>query len=927
MTRLFHCQCGQRLSVPDDSTGRRGLCPKCGSPIVIPPPQEIPLQVGNGNRNQSILQSKDQHPAVSQVPKTPPPLPSHAPFQALRRVKPFLWYAVFAAVVSLVLLSVVIIPTRHSGRSPEYSSASAVDEVFNTKQKSNTNRIRSNRETGDSDLLSKNPDQSNSDKSEQSKAKDNPLVSVPPQPEMTLLAKIAPEESLFYTNFTGLTMPSADSENHVAQLFADKSVQKVVVKLGEMYTASVSDNLKKKGIKSPLAEEGVAMVKMALTHPAAAYISKIKMTSQGLTIVRGGVAIRLGDTVHDWEPKIKNFLDQILPGAKSVEIGEQKWQQVESSDAVVIWGIRGPYLLIAIGEGEIEAMQKRAKGNVPKWLVKVYQDLTVDRVTNVAYLNIKDITKLVVESNGPEAGKAIAALGLDNVTEMRYVGGLAPINFVGMTHLVIDGPPRGILQAFTETTLSAADLTRIPRNVDFAYITKFNAAAGFQSCVSAAELAQNNVRNITLFPVIMQSFENIMVLLANMDREDGLVDLRADVLKSLGDTWIVMSYPCKSPFGLVASISIRDSREFNAVYTPFMTLTEKNFWKKAAAKVADGLVAKGAGKFVDFFFPDVKKQNVNGHKVYYLSFEKCMPNLAVLPKCSWCATDKEMIFAMSLEGIRAYLTRSAGGESLAEVPVVASALKKLTPFSVSYINLPTICDRIYADLPMITQLYAMHTQRPLGIMQMPQDRNASEVSFMPPAEAIRKHLTPQISVTYRTPTGIMHVTQTTLPGLFASPTLPIVVSIVLPHVRILDKEAMIAMALLPTIRVKSFGWGATRESPPPSPEQIRRIPDSVKARFIKYLRTGLFETEDHNRVTFEIDAAGTITGGDLRNKRDPESNGRWTEGKVTGPDEATIRYSDGDATGFVTISKALNGRYIMRADNRWTYSLTRIGER
>jgi hypothetical protein len=907
MARLLLCQCGQKLSVPDDWTGGRALCPRCKNPIIISTPPELPREAVNGNRSQSVPPSQEQHPAVSRLPSVPPPLPSRTPLPPSRRAKRILWYVV-PLVASLLALLLVVILVIHNGSSRQTPLPSTADNVFGLNQTVSTTHENSIRDTDDSDFPSIKSGQSKSNQSDHLKTEVGPTVNVPPQPEMTLLAKIAPEECLFYTNFTGLTAPNAKSENQVEQLFAEESVQDLVVQLEETYTATLSERLEKEHVQSPTAEEFVAMAKMALAHPAAAYISTIKITAEGMSIVRGGLAIKLGDAVHDLEPGIKRFLNQVWPGSQSLKIGDQEWQQVKSSpDDVVVWGIHGKYLLIAVGEGEIEAMQKRAQGDVPEWLGKVYQDLRVDRVTNVAYLNVKDLAKMIVAKKGREAAESLAALGLDNVAEVRYVGGLDKFNFTGKTHVILDGPPRGILRAFTETSLSAADFARIPRNVDFAYAIKFNCMTAYQSCESAVnQIDIGGGHEIESFKQMAGAF----------GQESGLFDAWADMLHSLGDTWIVTSYPCESPFGLLASISIRDANKFNAAYENYMAFMERQqkASKKLMGTLADEVISGDAGKLVKAFFPEIKKQKVGGQQVYSLSSPDEAAAFFTIPKVSWCATDKEMIFALSFEGIRAYLTQSAGGESLAEVPVIAGALQELAPYSISYINLPTICDRIYGQLPMISQMYAMFAQSPQGMSglpggQLPQDGNTFDLSSLPPVEAIRKHLAPQISVTYRTPTGIMHVTQTRLPGLFASPILPIIAAVVLPFVQaegeimqpLLQMQASLGSGFqnrsaVPRNRVGKAAKRQILGKSPVSSEKLKEVRQALVGRTFTGQSDGV---QEYAFLGVDDNGAG---------------NGKWTKDKIH---TASLVFHIVQREGVIKIDITLTG-----ISSKWTLKET-----
>lgn len=55
MSIVFHCQCGQRISAPDGSSGRTGKCHNCGKTVTVPP--TFPLSF-NGKRLGEFTQEK-----------------------------------------------------------------------------------------------------------------------------------------------------------------------------------------------------------------------------------------------------------------------------------------------------------------------------------------------------------------------------------------------------------------------------------------------------------------------------------------------------------------------------------------------------------------------------------------------------------------------------------------------------------------------------------------------------------------------------------------------------------------------------------------------------------------------------------------------------------------------------------------------------
>jgi len=80
-------------------------------------------------------------------------------------------------------------------------------------------------------------------------------------------------------------------------------------------------------------------------------------------------------------------------------------------------------LIVAVGEGELEAILKRARGDAPPWLAALGKQLPVERVSMTGYLNVKAILDTVTPVAGPQAGAIARAVGLGNVTSLASVGG------------------------------------------------------------------------------------------------------------------------------------------------------------------------------------------------------------------------------------------------------------------------------------------------------------------------------------------------------------------------------------------------------------------------------------------------------------------------------------------------------------------------
>lgn len=555
---------------------------------------------------------------------------------------------------------------------------------------------------------------------------------VPPQPEPALFAKIAPEECLFYMSAAAEATPEADSKNKTEQLLAEPEVAALMAEIDRISAASMVRALESamQGDNAPKAfsaEEIVDLLKLAKTCPAAVYISKFESGREGPAI-RGGAMIRVGDDTAARE-QLESAFGKIAPaGAETVEIGGQEWHRFTPAPKTpVVWGFRGKYFLIGVGEGEIEAMVERAKGSAPGWLTTLRKDLALERFSTITYVNVKGILRAALPASDSKTDAMLNVLGLSNVKAIGAATGLDRECFVTRARAVIDGEPQGLFKLATAGKLAAADFAGVPREANFAMATKFDVAAAFDMVCSIAEKVDPKAQAGTLGG------------LAAFEQKFG-IKLREELLQSLGDAWVVHELP-SAPMGparLVATVSLKDPSKFRAAYRKVMAVLEKQ--GPAGAGVPS--IAKAAGVNQD---------------AYSLSFGPMMP-----VGLSWCVSDKAIVFALQPQGLSAYLSKPAAGGSLADVPAVAGPLgARPEPTSLVYVNIPALFDQFY---PMLS------AAGPMIAAQLSAQGIEFDPSILPPAETIRKHLLPDVAVVGQTSSGIVFTERTALPGMSVGAT-------------------------------------------------------------------------------------------------------------------------------------------------------------
>ena len=288
-------------------------------------------------------------------------------------------------------------------------------------------------------------------------------LGMPPLPEDPTMAAAAPEKCLVYLSSAGVATPKPESGNQTEQLLAEPEVRRVLVQIQRAIEASLAREMKKQEApERPSAGEVVELAKLPLTRPIALYLSSFRMGMRGPVpgSLRAGAVVNLGDDLDKTKAAIEQLAERLPPALlDSVTIAGQSWQRFRPAPGVtVVWGFKDKHLWLGIGEGELEAMLQRAEGKPPAWLAQLRRDLTVERPSNVTYINLKMVKELAVSGSGGLpgsggfwglghlAGEVIDALGLGNLTAFQAVAGLDREGFVSRAQLAIDGRPEGLMR-------------------------------------------------------------------------------------------------------------------------------------------------------------------------------------------------------------------------------------------------------------------------------------------------------------------------------------------------------------------------------------------------------------------------------------------------------------------------------------------------
>jgi len=563
---------------------------------------------------------------------------------------------------------------------------------------------------------------------------------LPPLPEDSVMSSVAPPECLWYFSWSGVAEPDPKSTNQTEQLLAEPEVREFIRGVGKALATAIRKGAPPTPRGQLLGAEGPNLIRVLLTHPTAAFISKAGIGPSGLDIV-GGIVVGTGDETDKVKVTLEK-LEQTMLGAEAklqrTLLGTAaadaiaKWHKLPLPPGAptVEWGFHGKYLIVGIGEGSADAIASRSMGKPPEWLVAIKKRLAVERVSTVHYLNVK---RVISSANAiPGFGQVqtvLNVLGLGNVQQFANISGLEGTGCVGKSWVQVDGEPTGLLTVFGPEPLTAADLAPIPKDASIAIAVRVNASRLWTSILESVN------------KIDAASGEQFAAGVKQVEAVLGF-RLQEDLFQTLGDSWCIYNSPGEGGLlitGLTIVVPVKDHDRLVKTNEQLVQLARKNMPKP------DDTVPSFARRGASINDTTFQKQ-----KIFYLnSFGEGMPFVL-----SWCVTDKQLILSLSPQNIRAFLSRDPAGGSLADLPAVAEKLKSASPLLLTYQDSASMMKITYPVLQMIATM---------GFGEMQREGLDLDGAMLPSLSSLVRHIEPGISTLSREKDGLVYTSRQSMP--------------------------------------------------------------------------------------------------------------------------------------------------------------------
>lgn len=540
------------------------------------------------------------------------------------------------------------------------------------------------------------------------------------------LAHAAPEECIFFVTWNGWTEPDPKTTNRTEKLFLEASVKEFLKQLGAEIDKVIEDAASRTGAAEAtvVAKAAPLLIKTALTHPGAIYLSSFKAANN--PEIEAALVL---DAQDDGSKAVEAFkkLTDLIPrnagpdGAIEEKIGDATFlrpREYRGDMPHIRIGYRGNQLLLTLGDATAKSIVDRLTkpGQPPAWLTQVSRDLVVERPSMLAYFDAQRLlAALQPIMTDPLAPKVIEALGLNKLKTFTGVSGLDKVGMHSISVITIDGTPTGLFDLIPDKPLTIGDFQKIPGNSVNATVTRFDLAYLYDRVLGGVAKVDPNAR------------QQIEGTLAGIEPQLGF-SVKGDLLEGLGDTWSFYSLPSEQqgPMAIPGFVITASIRKHEGVSKALNIVV-------AAARAA----LAGAGAQAPFSIQDFSAGSEKGYKIVF-------NNLPVPVQPTWVLTKDQLVIGLTPQLVSGHLSAAAKG-SLADNEHLQAAFQwEPKPTNVSYSDPKPGLQSVYTLVNMFG---------PVLMQQLSQQGINFTLPKLPPIGDIEQHLLPTVTTMARTANG------------------------------------------------------------------------------------------------------------------------------------------------------------------------------
>lgn len=484
-------------------------------------------------------------------------------------------------------------------------------------------------------------------------------VGMPPGAEDPQLAKVAPADAVAYLTWAGKGTSDPKSQNSTEKLLADPETARLKEFAAKAFAA---------GLKGGRPEGAEALAKVAdlaerlAAKPGAIFVESVSLAAGTSPAIKAAIVSRQGTDaaalekqVAQWSQEHNHPLQALTLSDNGKAVGAT---QIKGPTGLISWVVVGDYFILAQGEGVLQGVVTRLRGTAtPPFVAELARGAPTKRVSSRSYVNAAALQRLAGQIPA-EAAQIQKVLGLDQLQAQYGVSGLDEQGFISRSWITHANPPGGILKHVAGPPVTVADLAVVPADATFALAVRAEPMKILDSFFALAE-GPPQPRNDRAR--LEETLDKIKTGLG--------IDLKEDVLASLGTAWRLYSSPTDGAMVVPGLSLVGDVKDPARL-------------KKALGNLR-GL-------------PQIEASKVGEVEVFSVSLGGGGP---LQPTPTWAVVGDKVIVTASPVAVRSFLRRGADFQSLAGSAAVKQALTGGTPSAVAFVDMQQIVDTYGPLLP------------------------------------------------------------------------------------------------------------------------------------------------------------------------------------------------------------------------------------
>jgi hypothetical protein len=236
---------------------------------------------------------------------------------------------------------------------------------------------------------------------------------------------------------------------------------------------------------------------------------------------------------------------------KDVKSGEIAAHYIGESFIYVTWWLDGKNAVLTFGSDKPEELLKRMHQPGPRLdanpLFKRVKSFNQFETSARAFVDVASLTK-VAAARGKEFDKLIKDLGLDGLKSLVFYSGFDGEAERGLVEWDMPGPRKGLLTLLNGKPFTLADVPPLPPDVISWSMTNFDSGVFYDTAYLGAEDA---------FAIAAPDQVAYVKEFAKAANDALGVDLRKDLLDSLGDKVVFYTSPSEGPLSLGMTLMVR----------------------------------------------------------------------------------------------------------------------------------------------------------------------------------------------------------------------------------------------------------------------------------------------------------------------------------------------------------------------------------